>query len=163
MAPTDSRELPDVAQVLGALIAGVSPEQRPIFLTIAERMAAERYRGWAADAAEAHDRDVLLACAEREDDIARRVEAIFPDAEAIARDIRTAHPELAELNQSVFADRPIEDQYTIQARGERVGGATWKSFAERTDRPEARQVYVACAGLEEENARALEGLLGHGV
>ncbi|MCZ6782205.1 MAG: hypothetical protein O7G30_02755 [Proteobacteria bacterium] len=163
MSSSDSADLPDVAQVLGDLIASVPPEQRPIFLTIAERMAAERYRGWAADASDEADREQLLACATREEEIAERVEAIFPNAEAIARDIHAKHPELPELNRSVFAGRPIEDQYTIQARGERVGAATWTSFAKQTESAEAREVFHACVGLEEESARALEGLLGRSV
>ncbi len=45
-----SSQLPDVAEILGPVLARVDPEQRPLLMAIAERMAAERYRGWAEDA-----------------------------------------------------------------------------------------------------------------
>src|SRR5262245_37853202 len=121
-------DLPDVAATLGRLLQRVPAAQRPLFVAIAERMAAERYRGWAQQApARAAG---FLVCAEREDDIARRVEALHPDAEAELRRIHDANPDLAELNRSVFAGRPLEQQLAIQARGERAGAALWRALAQ---------------------------------
>ena len=65
MPPT--RELPDIANLFAPLLARVSEEQRPLLIALAERMAAQRYRGWADASPDTEQRDRLLACAERED------------------------------------------------------------------------------------------------
>ena len=45
--------------------------------------------------------------------------------------------------------------HALQAQGERLGAATWRSFA-------AGAVFLGCALLEEENAACLETLLAQG-
>jgi len=149
-------QLPDVAAVFAPVLARVSREQQPLLLAVAERLAAERYRGWAGSADPTHRAD-LLACAEREEEIARRVEALFADAAAIQRDILAWNPDLEELNRALFKGRPLEDQYTIQAQGERLGAATWRAFADHA--PSARETFLACAELEEASAAVLEAIL----
>src|SRR5579862_8223996 len=152
-----SRDLPDVGQVLAPISARVSAEQRQLLIALAERLAADRYRGWAA-ASDPQRRERLLACAEREEDIARRVEVLYPDAGRVQRDIAARNPDLLDVNRVLFADRPLEDQYTIQARGERLGAATWRSLAKQV--PHARETFLACAELEEASAAVLESFLG---
>jgi len=151
------QELPDLASILAQALTGVAIEQRPLWVALAERMAAERYRHWAGllpgRSAE------LLACAAREEDIARRVEALEPDAASIQRDIRAKHPELAETYASLFAGRGVAQQLEIQARGERLGAATWRAFAAATADARARETFLACAPLEEANAACLEALV----
>ena len=61
-------------------------------------------------------------------------------------------------NRSVFADQPLSAQLRIQAGGERLGAVTWRAFAKQADSP-AREVFEACAGLEEESALVLESIL----
>jgi hypothetical protein len=153
-----SRDLPDVGQVLGPILARVPAEQRPLLVALAERLAADRYRGWAAAASDPQRRERLLACAAREEDIARRVEALYPDAGRIQRDIADRNPDLQDVNRALFADRRLEDQYTIQARGERLGAATWRSLARQI--PHAQETFLACAELEEASAAVLESFLG---
>ena len=153
-----SRDLPDVGQVLAPILARVPAEQRPLLVALAERLAADRYRGWAAASSDPQRRERLLACAEREEDIARRVEALYPDADRIQRDIAARNPDLQDVDRTLFADRSVEDQYTIQARGERLGAATWRSLAKQV--PHARETFLACAELEEASAAVLESFLG---
>jgi hypothetical protein len=141
-----TRELPSVAELFAPLLERVAPEHRPLLVAIAERMAAERYRGWAEAAHDPAQRADLLACAAREEEIAERVESLVPDAAAIQADIRAKNPDLEGLNESVFADYPVEAQYRIQAAGERVGAATWRSLA-RNGEPAARQAFLECAEL----------------
>jgi hypothetical protein len=143
--------------VLGDLLARVPASERPLFVAIAERMAAERYRGW-ADAAPAQ-RATLVACSDREDEIARRVESLHDDAAFRQQRIRAQIPELAEINRSVFAGRPLLEQFSIQAQGERVGAGFWRSLAGPAANEHARSTYLQCAELEEQNATALESLL----
>ena len=156
---SSARELPNIAEILGPLLERVSREQRPLLIAIAERMAAERYREWAKAAEPQTRRSDLLACADREEEIASRVEALYPESAAAQADILAKHPDLADVNRAIFADRPLADQYAIQAQGERVGASTWRSFAERAE-PSARQTFLACAELEEQSAAVLESILG---
>ena len=152
-----SSPLPNVGEVLGRLLARVPEPERPLFVAIAERMAAERYRGW-AEAAPAQ-RASLLACSEREEEIARRVESLHDGAAARQQRIRAEIPELAEINRSVFAERPLDEQFAIQAQGERVGAGFWRSLAGPSASEHARRTYLECADLEERNATTLETLL----
>jgi hypothetical protein len=153
-------ELPDVGAALAPLLARVPRARQPLLIALAERMAAERYRGWAGEWPDAEGRAELLACAAREEEIAAKVEALFPDAAAAQAGLRTAHPELPELNRGLFAGRPLAEQFRIQANGERLGAATWRSFARHEAEGARRAALLACAELEEASARVLEALLG---
>src|SRR5438270_2261949 len=149
-----SHDLPDVAQVIAPVLERVSAEQRPLLIALAERLAADRYRGWASQSTDPARRTRLLGCADREEEIARRVEGLYPDADRIQRDIVARNPDLEALNRALFADRPLDDQFTIQARGERLGAATWRALAAQV--PHAREAFLACAELEEASAAVLE-------
>jgi hypothetical protein len=154
--------LPDVAEILGPLLARVEPGRQPLMLAIAERMAAERYRAWAAEVTDPAARAQLLACAGREEEIAGRVEAVVPDAAAIERELRAAHPDLVDINRTVFAGRPLRDQFAIQAQGERLGAMTWRAFA-AAGSAAARDAFQICATLEEASADVLEALIAAGA
>jgi hypothetical protein len=143
-------------------LARVPRERQPLLLAIAERLAADRYRGWADRATDATLRVALLACAAREEEIAGLVEALHADAGAVQRDILMANPDLHAVNHDLFAGRSLPDQFTIQARGERLGAATWRAFADHAEAPGIRDVYLACAELEETSAAVLESLLAAG-
>ena len=153
-------ELPDIGTAIAPVLQRVARREQPLLVAIAERMAAERYRGWAGLSADAARRARLLACADREEEIARRVEALFPDAEAAQRELLARNPDLAELNRALFEARPLEQQFLIQARGERLGAATLRAFARHAEDPGARDAFLACAELEEASAAVLEALLG---
>jgi hypothetical protein len=158
-ASTTRAPLPDVGEILGRLLERVPGPQRPLFVAIAERLAAERYRGW-AEVAPPEQRAGLLACSVREEGIASRVESLHENAAAQQQQIRAAVPELADLNRNTFAGRPLVDQYAIQARGERIGAGLWRSLAKASRSEHARRTYEACAVLEEQSAEFLEKLIG---
>ncbi len=151
-------ELPDVAELLRPLLERVTRERRPLLIALAERMAAERYREWARDDP-AHESE-LLACAAREEEIATRIEALFKDAETIQREILEKNPELRDVSRTIFAGRPVAQQFTIQAQGERLGAATWRAFARDAESPDARETFLACADLEEASAVVLDEIVG---
>jgi len=150
-------ELPDIAEVIGRILQRVPREQRPILLAQRERVAAARYRGWASETADPGRRSAFLACADREEEIARRVEALYPAAASIQRDILASNPDLAGSPLSAYAP---DQQFILQARGERFGAAMWRVFAQEEQNPEARKVFLDCAVLEEENAIFLESISG---
>ncbi len=152
------RTLPDIGAVLAPLLERVAPDERALLIAIAERMAAERYRTWAAQVDDPNVRAGLLACAAREDEIASRVEALYPDAPAAQARVRAALPELPTVNAALFAGRPLAEQFAIQATGERLGAATWRALAAfRTDAV-GRGALLGCAPLEEASAQFLESL-----
>jgi hypothetical protein len=151
--------LPNVAEVLGQVLQRVAIEQQPLLIAVAERLAAQRYRDWAQDGTMRLHSSQLLACAEREEDIASRVESLYPEAAAIQRAIVDSNPDLEEINRTLFAGRPLAQQFAIQANGERLGAATWRAFAERQPNASSRSIFLACAELEEASALVLESIL----
>ena len=152
-------ELPDIAAVLLPILERVPPSERPLLIALAERMAAVRYRGWAEQVTDPAQRTGLRACADREEEIARRVEELTPEAGSLERRIMAANPDLEDINRSLFAARRLDEQLALQAAGERLGAATWRSFARSASGAEVRETFLACAGLEEESAAYLESIL----
>jgi hypothetical protein len=108
-------------------------------------------------AAPAH-RAALLACAEREDEVARRVEALHQGAADTQAEIRARNPELTQLTRSFFAPYSLAKQLRLQAEAERLGAATWRSLAKRQSDAALREVFLGCALLEEESAAVLEAM-----
>ncbi len=152
-------ELPDIAKILGPALQNIEPGLRPILLAALERLAARRYRRWANEHQDPAVKEGLLACAEREEEIARRVESLHPNAAEIQNNLLAANPELMDLNRTLFEGRTIKDQFTMQAQGERVGAAAWSAFAAATSEPSARELLQSCSPLEEANAAFLHSLL----
>jgi len=157
MPPDSSTGMPDLAGIVGQILQRVAPERQPLLIAIAERLAAERYRGWADQMPDVRRKAELCACAAREEQIAGRVEALYQNAAAIQRDILAANPDFEQINRSLFAGRPLEQQFTLQAQGERLGAATWRAFAQRE--PAACETFLACAEMEEQSADVLESIL----
>jgi hypothetical protein len=152
-------DVPSVASVLGPVLQRVPPAEQPLLIAIAERLAADRYRAWADEPFLAGRRSDLLACARREEDIAGRVEALYPGAAEIQRAILARHTDLPAINRDLFAGRALDRQLAIQAEGERLGAATWRAFAAADADPARAAVFRACATLEEESAGVLEAIL----
>ena len=151
-----------VAELVGPVLAGLPEAQRPAVVALAERIAAERYRGWADEVGDASARSRLLACAAREEEIAARVEASVPNAADVQAAASAAHPELPERYAALFTGLPLAEQFAMQAAAERAGAATWRALAEKAG-PAQREVFETCAGLEEASAAVLDGLVAEGV
>ena len=90
----------------------------------------------------------------------RRVEALYPTAASIQNEILGRNPDLTSMTGSLFSAYPLGQQFILQARGERFGAATWRSFAQGEQSPEARKVFLDCAVLGEESAAFLESISG---
>src|SRR5437899_6073238 len=108
------QELPNIAEVLARVLQRVPREQQPLLIALAERLAAERYRGWATQVPDADRRAGLLACADREEEIARRVEGLYPGAASIQRDLLAGSRDLLDINRSLFAGRALAQQFITQ-------------------------------------------------
>jgi hypothetical protein len=151
--------VPNVAEILAGVLRGIEPSVQPLLLAKLERLAAERYRGWASDQADQVVKEGLLACADREEEIARRVESLEPNAAAIQDKLLLDHPELLELNRTLFAGRPLKVQFAMQAEGERAGAAAWRAYAAAASDPSSQEFLQSCSRLEQANADFLQTLL----
>ena len=159
MAPTAPPELPSIAAILTPVVVRLPPRQQRLLIAHAERQAAEMYRSWAAQVDEP-ERDGFLRCAEREEDIAARVEALEPEADTLRRQLKaTLPPDLDAQVRAVYAGRPLEEQWEIQRRAERAGKKTWGSFAATESDPAAQTVLRTCAAMEDESASFLAAAL----
>ena len=155
----DQTTIPNVAEILTGVLRSIDPKLQPILLAKLERLAAERYRTWASDYPQQPQSEGLLACADREEEIARRVESLVPNASAIQDKLLLDHPELLDLNRDLFEGWPLKVQFAIQAEGERAGAAAWKSYAAATSEPSAKELFQSCSALEQANADFLQSLL----
>ena len=153
-------EIPNFGALLGDLIAPISQAGVPGFLAGLEREAAGRYRAWAQAAAS--ESAGLLACAEREEQIADRVEQRFPIPPADLASIEKNLPEARRLYFEVFEGLSMREQMTIQANAERQGAQAWRGMASQAEGDDAaRDALLACAALEEVSADFLDALLAN--
>ena len=153
-----------IASALGPVLATIPRDKQPAFIALAERIAASRYRDWAEAASLSADtRAILLACAEREEEIAGLVESVMPDAARIQADVKANHPDLADAYCAMFEGHSLAQQFAMQAQAERIGASTWRSFAADTDDEKREETFLLCAELEEESASALEDLVARGA
>lgn len=158
MAQANS-EIPHIAEILADALRSIDPKLQPILLAKLERLAAERYRIWAHDHTDQGVKNSLLACADREEEIAARVESLEPNAAAIQDRLLSDHPELLELNRTLFEGRPLKVQFAMQAEGERAGAAAWRVYAAAAPELHVRELLQSCSAVEQENADFLQGLL----
>jgi len=156
---TDNNDIPNVAEILAGLLRTIEPLHQPLLLAKLEKMAAVRYRRWADEHADPIVKAGLLACADREDEIAKRVESLEPDAIAIQDQLMSANPDLVDLNRTLFEGRPFKVQFAMQAEGERAGAAAWNAYGSAAPNESAQELLRSCSALEQANADFLQTLL----
>jgi len=120
--------IPNFGELLAEHLAQVPPEGLPYMLSQLERSAAARYRGWAADVPE--HREGLLACSDREDEIADRVEAMFPPSEEHRALVASLMPAAKATYYDVFDGLSAIEQMTLQEDAERQGANAWQGLKE---------------------------------
>jgi hypothetical protein len=150
---------PNFPELLAPHIAAVPPSAIPNFLARLEREAAERYRDWASHY-EGEEREVILACAAREDEIADRVEALFSVGRADLRKIERALPGALEAYRGAFEGFSVPDQLGIQGDAELQGADAWRGIAAGQSDPEIIAGLAACSEIEEKSSVAVKKLLG---
>ncbi len=148
-------EIPKFGELLAPYIGSVPPEALPFMLSQLERTAAERYRGW-ADQVPEHNKG-LLACAAREDEIADRVEALFPPSDEHRRLVLETIPKAKALYYRAFEGYTPVEQMTIQANAERQGANAWQGLKQAY--PELSAEMDQLSTIELESADYLDALL----
>jgi len=152
-------DIPNIAEILAGVLRNIDPNQQPFLLAKLERLAAQRYRRWASEYPDPSAKDGLLACAVREEEIAKRVESLAPNASAIQDKLFSDNPEFLDLNRTLFEGRPLKVQFAMQAEGERAGAAAWNAYAAGASAPSAQELLQSCSALEQANADFLQTLL----
>ncbi len=148
-------EIPDFGELLSPYLSDVPPEALPYLLSQLERTAADRYRGW-AEALPEHAPGIL-ACAAREDDIADRVEALFPPTDAHRALVDAIVPAAKSLYYAAFDGYSPIEQMTIQENAERQGSRAWQNL--KAAHPDQAQALDALSAIELESADYLKSLL----
>ena len=149
--------VPNFGELLAPYIGKVPEAAVPNFLALLERGAAQRYREWAEQLPE--HREGLLACADREDEIADTADRLFPLAEEYRAETEAPLPEAKALYYSVFADMVVTDQLAIQADAELQGAAAWRNMISADSSEELRAGLEHCSQLEELSSAYLRGIL----
>ena len=147
--------IPNFGELLAEHLGGVPQEAYPYLLSQLERTAAERYRGW-AEAVPAH-REGILRCAASEDEIADRVEAMFPPTDAHRALVAEIIPRAKATYYSVFEGLTPVEQMTIQANAERQGANAWQNL--KALYPDNAAELDALTALEVTSADYLDELL----
>jgi hypothetical protein len=139
MASGAENELPNIGETLARVLARVPRERQPLLIALAERLAA------VSGLAEGRRRTAprRAACADREEDIARRIEGLYPDADATQRELIAQNPDLGGINRALR--RPPAAQHPRSGGRQRLGAATWRSFAKHTENAAARTTWRAPA------------------
>jgi len=156
---TGTGRLPDLGGQLQPLIQALPRAIQPRLMARLEREAADRYRAWAAACPDPATAAGLRACAEREEEVAARVETLYPPRLDERRYFSEALPTIAETYRSALDGRPVNEQYAIQAAAERRGAAFWRFLASSVADGSARETLRGCAELEERSAEFLEALV----
>ena len=151
----DNVDIPNFGELLATQVASLPAGSVPGLLARLERSAGQRYRDWAIEFE--HDRDGLLACADREDDIANRVDALFTISEEQKHTIDEVAPIAIEIFLGVYAGLSAIQQMTIQANAERQGASAWRGLVDAY--PQLNEELELLAKTEESNADYLDGLL----
>jgi hypothetical protein len=153
------QELMRQSQQLKLLLESFTKEYRPLLLSLIERQAALRLRAWSTELVDTIQRRILLACAEQKEEIARRIEALFPNALAIENEITDSVPEVTHVSQQLFRPVRMQARLATQALVDRICVNAYRELAEREGFEQARQTLISCAVLESKAAEGIEGML----
>ncbi|MEQ9450601.1 MAG: hypothetical protein RJQ07_03365 [Pseudomonadales bacterium] len=152
-------EIPNFGELLAEHLSGVPQDAYPYLLSQLERTAAERYRMWAEQVPE-HRRG-LLECAAREDDIADRVEVLFPPSEAHRALVGSIIPAAKETYYAAFEPYTPLEQMTIQANAERQGANAWQNL--KAVYPQHAEQLDSLSAIELTSADYLDEILAEGA
>ena len=156
----EAGNLPDLAGQIRPLIQTLPVGVQPRIMATLERAAADRYRAWSGACPEPVQVEGLRACAAREEEVAARVEMVFPSQPDEQRLVGGVLPQIADAYRSAMAQRPVLEQYAIQAAAKRRGAAFWRALASSIPDSSVREILAACAQLEERSAEFLEAVVG---
>lgn len=148
-------EIPRFGELLAPYLSSVSPEALPFMLSQLERTAADRYRGWAEQVSD-HEAGILQ-CAAREDEIADKVEALFPPSNEHRALVLDLIPKAKAVYYEAFDGYTPIEQMTIQANAERQGANAWQGLKQA--HPHLSAEMDELSAIELKSADYLDALL----
>ena len=148
-------DIPNFGALLAEHLSAVPADAYPYLLSQLERTAADRYRGWAEDVPEYADG--LLACASSEDEIADRVEAMFPPSDEHRRLVLSIIPAAKATYYAAFEPYGPVHQMTIQSNAERQGAGAWQNL--KAVYPERSAEFDELSAIEVGSADYLDTIL----
>jgi hypothetical protein len=151
-------EIPNFPLLLMEPLIAVPEASRVGFIAQLERSAADRYREWAEEFED--QRDILIQCADREDEIANRAEKLIPVCPGDEAIVAEALGRAVKLYASAFEGHPVRDKMILQAHAERQGSLAWLGFAGQTEDAEIKKAFLALADLEVASADQVDKALG---
>ena len=151
-------EIPNFPALLMEPLLAVPEPSRVGFIARLERSAADRYREWAKESDELAEG--LIACADREDEIANRAEKLMPVRPEDEEIVQDALGRARKLYASAFDGHSLRDRIILQAHAERQGSLAWIGFASQTDDEGTKKEFQTLAGLEVASADYIDGALG---
>jgi hypothetical protein len=154
-----STESRSIAGAFEPLLSLVSPEEIPMVVAILERIAGSKYRIWAEQSDNPFERAGLLACAQREDEIAEFIESLQDDPQSSVASLRERIPDFEERYDAVMAGLSRIEQLRVQAEGEMGGSGYMGQFAAATEGAIAAR-FESLALCEEANSKFLSCLIG---
>ena len=159
MTDQELQELMSNSQQVKSLLESFAREYRPLLLSLIERQGALRLRAWSTEMVDIIQRRILLACADQKDEIARRIEALFPNALAIESEITDSVPEVCVVSQELSRPVQLAARLATQALVDRICVRAYRDLAEREDFEQVRQTLISCAVLDAKAAESIEGVL----
>ena len=150
-------EIPNFPMLLMEPLTSVPEESRVGFIARLERSAADRYREWAAESDELAEG--LIACADREDEIADRAEELAPVRPEHEEVVVEALAKARALYAGAFEGHPLRDKIILQAHAERQGSLAWIGFASQTEDEAMKREFLALADLEVASAEHIDRTL----
>ena len=151
-------EVPEFGLLLAKHIGKIPEASQPAFLSRLERTAADRYRQWAEQLPD-HSA-LLLECAAREDEIARRVADMLPANSAADQQLIDTEIEAArQTYYESFQPYDVWEQLYLQSKAERQGAAAWRNYAQDENYAALADKLESCARIEEQSADVLDTLL----
>lgn len=151
-------EIPNFPMLLMQPLISVPEGSRVGFLSQLERTAAKRYREWAEE--DPDRRDWLIACADREDQIADRAARLVPVKPGDEAIVAEALAKASALYAGAFEGHCLRDRIILQAHAERQGSLAWVGFASQTDDEAVKAEFLVLAGLELASADQIDSELG---
>jgi hypothetical protein len=149
-----------VAEAFEPLLPLVTPEEVPMVVAVLERIAATKYRDWAEQADDTVERDGMLACAQREDEIAEFIESLQTDPQSMEASLRERIPDFEQRYDAVMAGLSRTEQLRIQAEGEMGGADYMGQFAAASEGAVAAR-FESLALCEEANSKYLFRLISN--
>jgi hypothetical protein len=144
-------------QELSDLFDLVETAYQPLLLSLTQRKLASRLRSLALGQDDEARRSVLYSCADKKEQVAQRIEAIYPDAELLEQELEQDLQELQQWEQSLLP-LTLPDMLWVMNHELTFSIAQVKALAEAEGNEQGCHTLLSCAVLLEKCQHLLQNL-----